>query len=291
MSEGDIQKAFILLALRTNPRHRAANMTQYVLDSEVECDRLERQALLHGPERVLEHFQNIKPNARILDVGAGSGWACRQIAANFPKAEVIGLDITPGYINYAQQRADVAGLTNLKFIQGDAQNLPFDPASFDTVWSQFVLYFLPDPKAAIAGFAKVLKPGGTLLTAFHERPMLDNYPKDQHLQAQLESLFTAITDEWDSRKIPAMYRAAGLNNIDVKIEIDPVYSSLGNLSPAQHRNIEEGVGALARRAAHLLGGPQQAEEFLANWLAYLNRNDVTSISTYWVISGQVPTNS
>jgi SAM-dependent methyltransferase len=63
------------------------------------------------------------------------------------------------------------------FEKGDLQDLRFAPATFDVVWSQFVLYFLEDPKRAMQGFRRITKPGGKVVAALHQLPAF-NFPTD-----------------------------------------------------------------------------------------------------------------
>ena len=67
--------------------------TDYVLDSHIECERQERQALLQGPDCILKHFSS-GHWLRILDGGSGCGAAARLLAKTFPQAEVVGVEFT-----------------------------------------------------------------------------------------------------------------------------------------------------------------------------------------------------
>jgi SAM-dependent methyltransferase len=62
---------------------------------------------------------------------------------------------------YAEEKRGT--LAGVSFRQADAQSLPFDNASFDTVVCQFGIMFFPDKAKAFAEFARVLRPGGTLV--------------------------------------------------------------------------------------------------------------------------------
>ncbi|MGG5890948.1 class I SAM-dependent methyltransferase, partial [Falsiroseomonas sp. HC035] len=175
--------------------------SDYVYDSANECDRLERQAALLGPERVLRGVFP-PPGARILDAGCGSGAAARVIAGRHAETEVIGLDFSQDYIAYAGHRAKMEGLRNLSFRQGDIQALPFLDASFDIIWSQFVLYFLSKPEAAVAEFRRVLRPGGRVVIALHES--LLHHPENPFLQARLDRVRTGLLDICLARRLPLM---------------------------------------------------------------------------------------
>ena len=93
----------------------------------------------------------LKPDERMLDAGSGSGWVSRLVASRCPEALVTGIDVSPEFVRYAQDKA--SGLGNLDYAVGSALSLLFADATFDIVWSQFVLYFLPDPQPPSVSFA------------------------------------------------------------------------------------------------------------------------------------------
>ncbi|MDH7974036.1 class I SAM-dependent methyltransferase [Sphingomonas sp. AR_OL41] len=96
--------------------------------------------------------------ATALDVGCGEGRFCRMLAERGIKA--IGIDPTEPLLAEARRR-DPAG----DYRPGRAEQLDFADASFDLVVSYLSLIDIPDPAAAIAGMARVLRPGGSLLIA------------------------------------------------------------------------------------------------------------------------------
>lgn len=96
---------------------------------------------------------------RLLDVACGTGNAA--IPAAKLGAEVTGLDIVPELLQQGREAAAEAGV-EIEWVEGDAENLPFDAESFDVVISVFGCMFAPDHKAAAAEIARVLKPGGRI---------------------------------------------------------------------------------------------------------------------------------
>lgn len=104
------------------------------------------------------------PNAgdRVLDVGSGPGLLAAAIAERVGAAgRVLGVDISAPLLAYA--RMHFAALPWLRFVRADAARLPCADASFDTIVCMQVLKYLPDAEAALAEFARVLRPGGQLL--------------------------------------------------------------------------------------------------------------------------------
>jgi ubiquinone/menaquinone biosynthesis C-methylase UbiE len=95
----------------------------------------------------------------VLDVACGSGNAT--IPAAKVGAKVTGIDLTPSLLEAGKAAAKEAGV-EIEWIEGDAQKLPFDDASFDVVTSVFGCMFVPDHRTEAQEIARVLKPGGRM---------------------------------------------------------------------------------------------------------------------------------
>ena len=96
---------------------------------------------------------------KVLDVACGSGNAT--IPAAERGAEVTGLDLTPSLLEAGRKLADEAGV-EIEWVEGDAEQLPFEDASFDVVMSVFGCMFAPDHRQAAAEIARVMRPGGRM---------------------------------------------------------------------------------------------------------------------------------
>jgi SAM-dependent methyltransferase len=108
------------------------------------------------------------PGERWLDVGTGTGAVA--IRAARAGADVTALDITEAMLEQARANADDAGV-DVQWDLGDAQELPYDDASFDAVVSVFGVVFAPDRRAVARELARVCRSGGRLgLTAWQARP-------------------------------------------------------------------------------------------------------------------------
>jgi ubiquinone/menaquinone biosynthesis C-methylase UbiE len=99
------------------------------------------------------------PGLELLDVATGSGNVA--LAAARAGADVTGLDLTPQLLEAARRRAADAGL-DVRFIEGDAEELPFESDSFDRVTSCFGVIFAPRHQRAASELARVARPGGTV---------------------------------------------------------------------------------------------------------------------------------
>jgi SAM-dependent methyltransferase len=99
------------------------------------------------------------PGLDWLDVATGSGNVA--IAAARAGADVTGLDLTPKLLDVARARAEKADL-EIGFVEGDAEELPFDADSFDRVSSCFGVIFAPRQEVAAAELVRVARPGATI---------------------------------------------------------------------------------------------------------------------------------
>ena len=104
---------------------------------------------------------DIRPGQRVLDVACGTGVLTRAAAIRTgPNGAVTGLDVSPRMLAIAARVSP-----ELSWREGDAQELPFEDASFDAVVSQFGLMFIPNASLALREMMRVLKPGGHLAVA------------------------------------------------------------------------------------------------------------------------------
>ena len=98
----------------------------------------------------------------VLDVACGTGNAT--IPAARAGARVTGLDFQPDLLAIARERCADA-MVEIDFVEGDAQELPFEDASFDRVLSTFGHMFAPDHERTAAEMKRMLRPGGAISVA------------------------------------------------------------------------------------------------------------------------------
>lgn len=122
-------------------------------------DRFDRSmALQHA---CLMSAAAVQPNERVLDIGCGNGQVARAAAAQ--GGSVLGVDLSSSMLDKARALAGTEGLTNIEFLQADAQVHPFAEGSFDLAVSRFGVMFFADRAAAFANIARALRPGGRLV--------------------------------------------------------------------------------------------------------------------------------
>ncbi len=108
----------------------------------------------------LSHM-DLQATDNVLEVAAGTCGFGRAVAPHVH--HITELDVTEAMLNIGREAASEQGMTNVSFVQGEAEHLPFADASFDCVVSRLAFHHFAEPKAAIAEMRRVLKSGGRLV--------------------------------------------------------------------------------------------------------------------------------
>ena len=122
-------------------------------------DRLEQLQELKVLGR---EYASIRPGAHVLEVGCGFGLETLRLAhLALPGGLVAGCDLSPDFLAEARRRAGAAGV-NIAFEQAHVEALPYPDQSFDIVWSERLLIYVPDLRQAASEMRRVLRAGGRL---------------------------------------------------------------------------------------------------------------------------------
>lgn len=119
----------------------------------------------------------VRPGEDVLDCACGTGDLTLALART-PAATVTGLDFTEEMLNLAREktrprsRLDSGEMGRVRYLRGDAQDLPFPDAAFDVVSIAFGIRNVQSPERALREFFRVLRPGGRLVILEFERPRL-----------------------------------------------------------------------------------------------------------------------
>lgn len=134
------------------------------------------QTMRESGDELIESL-GVKPGLRVLDLGCGDGTTALPSARR--GADVLGVDIAANLVAAGDKRAEVEGLRNVRFQEGDACNLEgLADKSFDIVVTVFGAMFAPKPFEVAKEMVRVTKPGG--------RIVMGNWiPNDPTLVAQI----------------------------------------------------------------------------------------------------------
>ena len=103
----------------------------------------------------------ISPDARVLDVGCGSGWATRMLAEYAFDGRVTGIDISDEMIRLAREPS--RSVANVDFEIASAEQLPFSDHEFTHAFSMESLYYYRNIPKALKEIHRALKPGGSFV--------------------------------------------------------------------------------------------------------------------------------
>ena len=106
----------------------------------------------------------LRHNARLLDLGTGTGDLAREALSQFPQARVVAADFTLEMMRVGQKRGP------LEFSSADALRLPFTDSSFEAVVSGFLMRNVIDLQKALQEQQRVLKKGGRIVVLDTTRP-------------------------------------------------------------------------------------------------------------------------
>lgn len=265
--------------------------SSYVIHSDFEPLRLDRQARMYAIEDDLRHA-NLSDGNVVLDAGCGAGSAARLFVSHFPNCKVFGVDRNESYLDYARRTAAKEGLSNIEFRHADVLQLPFQVGMFDVVWSKHLLQWVSRRETALAEFIRVTRPGGRVVCCNFDGFCLSHYPTDAQVQQDVERWFSTAQADFgfDSnigRKLPSMFRDAGLRDIKFDIVPDAAFCGFGG-DPERRWNWEAQWRSARAFNTRVFGNQQAADEAIQRIIRTFNDPAVFVYTTLFYVEGIVP---
>ena len=167
----------------------------------------------HRPvgEQAIARMQ-VGPDARVLDVGCGSGWATRLLADLAINGRVTGIDISDEMVRVAREASH--SHSNVDFQVASAEQLPFDTDEFTHAFSMESLYYYRNIPKALSEIHRVLKNGGLFVA------VVDLYWENEATHQWIDTLNVPIellsVDDYRS-----LFIDAGFTNIGDERVLDP----------------------------------------------------------------------
>jgi ubiquinone/menaquinone biosynthesis C-methylase UbiE len=150
-----------------------------------------------------------RARGRVLEVAVGTGRSLPHYPAD---VSVTGIELSPAMLAIARQRAADLG-RDVTLREADAEHLPFDDASFDTVACALALCTIPSPVAALGEMRRVLAPGGRLLLLDH---IGSTWPPVYATQWLLERITIRAAGEHFTRRQLPLVTAAGFQVMETE---------------------------------------------------------------------------
>ncbi len=125
-------------------------------------------------KRYTIEMTGLKPGQRALDLASGTGDLAAKLAGLVGSSgEVVASDINGAMLGNGRARQINRGIVgNLRYVQANAESLPFPDSYFDCVTIAFGLRNVTDKEAALRSILRVLKPGGRLLVLEFSKPVV-----------------------------------------------------------------------------------------------------------------------
>lgn len=133
-------------------------------------------------------LMNLQAGDRVLDMGCGTGWLCRQISARASAGTVVGIDLSDEMI--AQARRSSAAFPNLHFLVGGAERIPWEHGYFSKVITVESAYYWPDPARGLQEMFRVLREGGSawiLINFYRDNPYCHQWARELKVPVKLLS--------------------------------------------------------------------------------------------------------
>lgn len=265
---------------------------EYLLDSDEEPLRLERQARIYGFEDDLRHLA-LRATDRVLDAGCGSGSITRAIASQVPQGRATGVDREAKHIDFARRTAAAQGIGNIRFEVGDVLALAFEDASFEVAWSKHLLQWVKDRGQALSELKRVVRPGGRVVACNFDYFCVCHYPEDAELQADAEVFFDAMRRElgFDNqlgRKLPHLFMQAGFEDVKVDFIPDRTCGGFGG-DPEKRWNWEtQFQQRVVGFSTKVFGSTERARRFGSLLVEQFSRPDVYVFCPLFYVEGRVP---
>lgn len=196
---------------------------------DAEVERLGLQHRVWRP-RVLDAWRRagIRPGSRVIDAGAGPGWASLDLAEIVgPTGRVHAIERSARFMDILNARAQQRGLDNITARVADLVTDPLEVTGADAFWIRWVLAFVSDPAAVVAKLAAAIRPGGRAI--IHEYLNYESFGVLPDSEA-IGDFKRYVVDDWRAsggepdigRVLPHLLPAAGFRILSMKPIVDTV---------------------------------------------------------------------
>ena len=225
--------------------------TRYVEGHPQMADRwlLVQTLATAASRRALLSSLGITTGQRVLDVGTGFGPSVHELAGVLG-ARAVGTDIDLGKLTAAEDMRRELAATGWPappgaeaFVGGDIHRLPYGDGTFDAAVVRFLYQYLPDPAAASAELARVVRPGGTACVIDVDDDLSISHPPESPATARLRGAFTEMQeaaggDRRIGRRLPGILDGAGFDVAAVLVLPQASYGASTPQDPSRRFLVE-----------------------------------------------------
>ncbi|MDC0745485.1 methyltransferase domain-containing protein [Polyangium mundeleinium] len=233
---------------------------------------------------------DVRPGARVIDLGCGPRGALEQLSARVGSAgTVVGLERSRGTVEMARAFVAARGLSNVELMEADARATGLPPGTFDLVHARLLLVNVPRPEEVVREMMALARPGGRV--ASHEADYT-SHRCDPPCEAwdRLFQLYEAHArdcgvDLFVGRRTHRLFREAGLTDIQVR--------PLAHVYPCGHPRRDIFARFVKNVRTALIEAsriePRELDELMDALATHLAREDVLVIShLFFQVWGRKP---
>jgi ubiquinone/menaquinone biosynthesis C-methylase UbiE len=264
---------------------------QMPLDIE-EMNRLDFQHYMLRATLQGNYAAPLRAPQSILDVGTGTGRWAREMAVEFPRANVVGLDLNPPPADEAAEsrRHEDLRPANYTFVAGNVlEGLPFAEHSFDLVHMRALVTAIPHAQwpQVIGELARVTRLGGWV-ESLEVTPLVGGGPATELLMTWLVSLMAARGVEFaDGGQVAERMHAAGLEQVALRRLDLPCGDFGGRVAKMLATDWFSVLGALGgMMVARQITSPEYLEQAVAGMRAELADPTVRAVMPTYIVIGQ-----
>lgn len=193
---------------------------EYLMENDEEIVRLEIKTDEKAVHKQAQ-WAGIEPGMRIADIGCGPGKTSKALLELVePDGEVVGIDISPHRVQYAEEKY---GRPGLRFEHRNAIKPLDDLGEFDFIWARFLLEYHRDKAFdMVRNFTSILKPGGILCLIDLDNNCLNHFGLSERLDITFKKITQHIEkianfDPYVGRKLYSYFYDLGWDDIDVTL--------------------------------------------------------------------------
>lgn len=185
----------------------------------------------------------LKPGASGLDVACGTGMlSFEQARAVGPMGSVTGVDFCEEMLKRAEQNLKKTSYQGIvRFMQGNAVNLPFPDNTFDCATIGFALRNVPDIRKTIEEMARVVKPGGRVVNLELGHPSMIGFKQAYWLY--FDKILPLMGRLGIGQNGPYSYLPNSVKNFPHQREIKELFTAVG-LADARYYDLTGGIAAV-----------------------------------------------
>jgi ubiquinone/menaquinone biosynthesis C-methylase UbiE len=206
------------------PSHKIILMSYTIAETDLERQHLLSQVLNPLTRRAFEKIK-LPKGSTVADIGCGLGDTTLLLSEQFPGCVLTGLDQDADLIAAAADEKRMHA--NIKFMTGNALQLPFEDNQFDFVFTRYLLHHIVDPIPAIAEMKRICKPGGIILAQEPDVSFILSFPESDACRTLQKVVTGLFADVQLGRKLISFFHKISL--IDIRYDIQAVLAD--HLSP------------------------------------------------------------